>query len=90
MKLVKNITLFTAQNNFNIANFYLYTATTLESTTKLENVPVDEGTTRRGTNTPVHRPEKPAGSTLSSTSGLSLCEQLKRQAEIHSSTEDEA
>lgn len=38
MKLVKNITLFTAQNNFNIANFYLYTATPLESTTKLENV----------------------------------------------------
>ena len=55
-----------------------------------EGNPVDEGTTRRGTNTPVHRPEKPAGYTLSSTSGLSLCEQLKRQAEIHSSTEDEA
>ena len=32
----------------------------------------------------------PAGSTHSSTSGLSLCEQLERQAEIHSSTEDEA
>ena len=33
---------------------------------------MDESTTRRGTDTPVHRPEKPAGSTLSSTSGLSL------------------
>ena len=31
-----------------------------------------------------------AGSTHSSTSGLSLREQLERQAEIHSSTEDEA
>ena len=55
-----------------------------------EGNPVDEGTTRRGTDTPVHRPEKPAGSTHSSTSGLSLREQLERQAEIHSSTEDEA
>ena len=41
-----------------------------------------------GTDTPVHRPENPAGSTLSSTSGLSLREQLERQGEIHSSTED--
>ena len=55
-----------------------------------EGNPVDEGTTRRGTDTPVHRPEKPVGSTLSSTSGLSLREQLERQGEIHSSTEDEA
>ena len=55
-----------------------------------EGNPVDEGTTRRGTDTPVHRPEKPAGSTLSSTSGLSLREQLERQGEIHSSTIDEA
>ena len=55
-----------------------------------EGNPVDEGTTGRGTDTPVHRPEKPAGSTLSSTSGLSLREQLERQGEIHSSTEDEA
>ena len=52
--------------------------------------PVDEGTTRRGTDTPVHRPEKPAGSKHSSTIGLSLHEQLARQAEIHASTEDEA
>ena len=26
---------------------------------------VDEGTTRRGTDTPGHRPEKPAGSSMS-------------------------
>ena len=39
-----------------------------------EGNPVVEGTTRRGTDTPMHRPEKPAGSTLSSTSGLSLRE----------------
>ena len=32
---------------------------------------MDEGTTQRGTDTLVHRPEKPAGSTYSSTSGLS-------------------
>ena len=55
-----------------------------------EGNPVDEGTTRRGTDTPVHRPEKPEGSTDSSKSGLSPREQLERQAEIHSSTEDEA
>ena len=55
-----------------------------------EGNPVDEGTTRRDTDTPVHRLEKPAGSTLSSTSGLSLREQLERQGEIHSSAEDEA
>ena len=30
----------------------------------------DEGTTRRGTATPVHRPQRPAGSTHSSTRGL--------------------
>ena len=45
-----------------------------------EGKPVDEGTTRRGTDTPVHRPEKPAGSTDSSTSGLSPRDQLERQA----------
>ena len=33
-----------------------------------------EGTTRRGIDNPVHHPEKPTGSTLSSTSGLSLRE----------------
>ena len=43
-----------------------------------EGNPVDEGTTRRGTDTPVHRPEKPAGSTDSSASGLSSREQLQR------------
>ena len=55
-----------------------------------EGNPADEGTTRRGTDTPVHRPEKPAGSTDSLISGLSPREQLKRQVEIHFSTEDEA
>ena len=35
-----------------------------------EGNPVGEGTTRRGTDTPVHHPEKPAGSTHSSTRGL--------------------
>ena len=50
-----------------------------------EGNPVDEGTTRRGTDTPVHRPEKPAGSTHSSTRGLRPPEQLERQEEFHSS-----
>ena len=49
-----------------------------------------KGTLYAKMGTPVHRPENPAGSTLSSTSGLSLREQLERQGEIHSSTEDEA
>ena len=44
-----------------------------------EGKPVDEGTTRRGTDTRVHRPEKPAGPTNISTSGLSPCKQLERQ-----------
>ena len=35
-----------------------------------EGNPVGEGTTRRGTATPVHHPERPAGSTHSSTRGL--------------------
>ena len=42
-----------------------------------------EGTTRRGTNTPVHHPEKRAGYIHSSTSGLSPREQLERQEESH-------
>ena len=50
-----------------------------------EGNPVGEGTTRRGTDTPVHHPEKPAGSTHSSTRGLRLPEQLERQPEFHSS-----
>ena len=53
-----------------------------------EGKPVDEGTTRRGTDTRVHRPEKPAGPTESLTSGLSPYKQLERQTEVHSSTED--
>ena len=56
----------------------------------LEGNPVNEGTTRRGTDTPVHHPEEPTGSTHSSTSGQSHREQLERQAEFHSSTQDEA
>ena len=47
--------------------------------------PVGEGTTPRGTNTPVHRPAKPAGSTHNSTRGLRPPEQLERQAELPSS-----
>ena len=55
-----------------------------------EGNPVDEGTTRRGTDIPVPRPEKPVGDTDSSTSCLSPRKQLERQAEIHFSTENEA
>ena len=55
-----------------------------------EGNPVDESTSRRGTDTAVHCLEKTAGSTHSSTSGLSLLEQLERQVEFHSSTQDEA
>ena len=51
---------------------------------------VDEGTKQRVTDTPVHHLVKPAGSTHSSTRGLSSHEQLERQAEFHSSTQDEA
>ena len=50
-----------------------------------EGNPVGEGTTRRGTDTPAHHPEKPAGSTHSSKRGLRLPEQLERQPEFHSS-----
>ena len=45
-----------------------------------EGNPVGEDTTRRGTATPVHCPEIPAGSTHSSTRGLRPPEQLERQA----------
>ena len=50
-----------------------------------EGNPVGEGTTRRGTDTPVHHPERPAGSTHSSARGLSPPEQLERQAGFPSS-----
>ena len=50
-----------------------------------EGNPVDEGTNRRITDTPVHRLEKPADSTHSLTRGLKPDEQLERQAEFHSS-----
>ena len=45
-----------------------------------EGNPVAEGTTRRGTATPVHRPQRPACSTHSSTWGLRPPEQLGRPA----------
>ena len=47
---------------------------------EIEGNPVDEGTRRRGTATPVHRPQRPAGSTHSSTRGLRPPEQLERPA----------
>ena len=50
-----------------------------------EGNPVAEGTTRRGTATPVHRPQRPAGSTHSSTRGLRPPEQLERPAGFPSS-----
>ena len=50
-----------------------------------EGNPVGEGTSRRGNDTPAHHPEKPAGSTHSSTRGLRLPEELERQPEFHSS-----
>ena len=46
---------------------------------------VGEGTTRRGTDTPMHHPERPACSTHSSARGLSPPEQLERQAGFPSS-----
>ena len=52
--------------------------------------PVDEVTTQRGTDTPVHHAEKNEGSKYSSTSGLSPCEQFERQVEFHASNQDEA
>ena len=45
-----------------------------------EGYPVGEGTTRRGTATPVHRPQRHAGSTHSSTRGLRPPEQCERPA----------
>ena len=50
-----------------------------------EGNPVGEGTTRRGTATPVQRPPRPAGSTHSSTRGLRPPEQLERPAGFPSS-----
>ena len=48
-----------------------------------EGNPVGEGTKRRGTDTPMHLLETPAGSTHSSTRGLRPPEQLERQEESH-------
>ena len=55
-----------------------------------EGNPVDEGTKRRVTDTPVHHLVKAAGSTYRLTSGLTTREQLERLGECHSSTQDEA
>ena len=55
-----------------------------------EGNPVDEGTTRRDTDIPMYRLEKPADSTHSSKCGLSPREQLERQVKLHSFTQDEA
>ena len=49
--------------------------------------PMDEITTQRGTDTPVHCLEKPADSKYNSTSGLSPRKQLDRQVEFHASTQ---
>ena len=46
---------------------------------------MDEGSTQGGTGNPVHHPENPAGSTYSSTTGLSPLKQRERQAEFTSS-----
>ena len=46
--------------------------------------------TRRGSDSPVHRPEKSPASKYSSTSGLSPRGYLERQAEFHASNQDEA
>ena len=51
----------------------------------LEGNPVGEGKTRRGTATPGRRPQRPAGSTHSSTRGLRPHEQLERPAGFPSS-----
>src|SRR5574341_1453756 len=44
----------------------------------------------RGSDSPVHRPEKSPASKYSSTSGLSPRGYLERQAEFHASNQDEA
>ena len=50
-----------------------------------EGNPVGEGTTRKGTAIPVQRPQRPAGSTHSSTRSLRPPEQLERPAGFPSS-----
>ena len=50
-----------------------------------EGNPLGESTTGRGTDTPVHRPETPAGFTHSTTRGLRPPAHLERQAEFPSS-----
>ena len=55
-----------------------------------EGNPVDEGTTLRDNDIPMHRLKKSANSTHSSKCGLSPHEQLERQVKLHSFTQDEA
>ena len=55
------------------------------------NVTLRKKSQHEGALTPwLHRLEKVTGSKYNSTSGLSPHEQLERQAEFHSSTQDEA
>ena len=57
----------------------------------IENVNLRMKSQQEGALTPqLHHPEKATGSKYNSTSGLSPHEQLKRQAEFHSSTQYEA
>ena len=55
-----------------------------------ESKPVDECTTRRGTDIPMHSMEKHADSKHRSTSVLSSLEELERHAEFRSSTQEKA
>ena len=55
-----------------------------------EGNPVCEGTTRRGTDIPMHSMEKHADSKHRSTSVLSSLEELERHAEFLSSTQEKA
>ena len=52
--------------------------------------PVNEVTTQGALTPQLHRPEKPTSSKYNLTSGLSPREQLERQEEFLSSTQDEA
>ena len=55
-----------------------------------ESKPVDECTTRRSTDIPMHSTEKHADSKHRSTSVLSSLEELERHAEFRSSTQEKA
>ena len=55
-----------------------------------EGNPVDEGTTQRGTDTLVHRPEKTRRFHIQLNKWLVTPEELERQVGFHSSTQDDA